>query len=195
MFLAPLQELPGIGRNPVYMVTLFLFVVFQVPVTVARNMSTVLAFRFLTGFVGSPALATGGASMADIYPMHQFPYVLGIWALGAVAGPITSPVIGGFAAQANGWRWPQYELLWIAGFALIFLLLLLPETYEPTILLKRAQRLRKLTGNQELRSQGEKDKEGESLGEVMQEALIRPFILAKEPVLLFANVYLGFVCE
>ncbi|KAK0231563.1 major facilitator superfamily domain-containing protein [Armillaria fumosa] len=193
MFLAPLQELPGIGRNPVYMVTLFLFVVFQVPVAVARNMSTVLAFRFLTGFVGSPALATGGASMADIYPMHQFAYVLGIWALGAVAGPITGPVIGGFAAQANGWRWPQYELLWIAGFALIFLLLLLPETYEPTILLKRAHRLRKLTGNEELRSQGEKDKEGESLGAVMQEALIRPFILAKEPVLMFANVYLGFV--
>ncbi|KAK0448140.1 major facilitator superfamily domain-containing protein [Armillaria borealis] len=193
MFLAPLQELPGIGRNPVYMVTLFLFVVFQVPVTVARNMSTVLAFRFLTGFVSSPALATGGASMADIYPMHQFAYVLGIWALGAVAGPITGPVIGGFAAQANGWRWPQYELLWITGFALIFLLLLLPETYKPTILLKRARRLRKLTGNQELRSQGEKDKEGESLGAVMQEALICPFILAKEPVLMFANVYLGFV--
>ncbi|KAK0492776.1 major facilitator superfamily domain-containing protein [Armillaria luteobubalina] len=162
MFLAPLQELPGIGHNPVYTVTLFLFVVFQVPVAVARNMGTVLAFRFLTGFVGSPALATGGASMADIYPMHQFAYVLGIWALGAVAGPITGPVIGGFAAQANGWRWPQYELLWIAR-------------------------------NQELRSQGEKDKEGESLGAVMQEALIRPFILAKEPVLMFANVYLGFV--
>ncbi len=133
--------------------------------------------------------------MADIYSMHQFPYVLGIWALGAVAGPITGPVIGGFAAQANGWRWPQYELIWIAGFALIFLLLLLPETYEPTILLKRAQRLRKLTGNQELRSQSERDTEGESLGAVMHEALIRPFILAKEPVLMFANVYLGFVCE
>ncbi|SJL04275.1 related to FLR1-Putative H+ antiporter involved in multidrug resistance [Armillaria ostoyae] len=178
MFLAPLQELPGIGRNPVYMVTLFLFVVFQVPVAVARNMSTVLAFHFLTGFVGSPALATGGASMADIYPMHQFAYVLGIWALGVVAGPITGPVIRGFTAQANGWRWPQYELLWIAGFALIFLLLLLPETYEPTILLKRAQarRIRR-----------------ESLGEVMQEALIRPFVLVKEPVLMFADVYLGFV--
>ncbi|KAK0191675.1 major facilitator superfamily domain-containing protein [Armillaria mellea] len=138
MFLAPLQELPGIGRNPVYMVTLFLFVIFQ------KHEHWFSAFRFLTGFVGSPALATGGASMADIYPMHQFAYVLGIWALGAVAGPITGPVIGGFAAQANGWRWPQ-----------------------------RAQRLRKLTGNQELRSQGEKDKEGSSLGAVMQEALIR----------------------
>ncbi|KAG7444653.1 MFS general substrate transporter [Guyanagaster necrorhizus] len=193
MFLAPLQELPEIGRNPVYMATLFLFVVFQIPVAFARNISTVLAFRFLTGFVGSPVLATGGASVGDIYPMHQHAYVLGIWALGAIAGPITGPVMGGFAAQANGWRWPQYELIWIAGFALIFLTLLLPETYEPTILLKRAQRLRKLTGNQKLSSQSEKDKEGETLGAVMQEALIRPFILAKEPALMFANVYLGFV--
>ncbi|KAG7444987.1 MFS general substrate transporter [Guyanagaster necrorhizus] len=193
MFLSPLQELPNLGRNPVYMATLFLFVVFQIPVATAKNIGTILVFRFLTGFVGSPALATGGASMGDIYPMHQYAYVLGIWALGAVAGPITGPVVGGFAAQANGWRWPQYELIWIAGFSLIFLLLLLPETYEPTILLRRAQRLRKLTGNQQLRSQSEKASEGESFVEIMKEALTRPFILAQEPVLMFANVYIGFV--
>ncbi len=29
----------------------------------------------------------------------------------------------------------------------------------------------------------------------MKEALIRPFILAKEPVLMFANLYVGFVCQ
>ncbi|KAK0239352.1 major facilitator superfamily domain-containing protein [Armillaria nabsnona] len=193
MFLSPLQELPALGRNPVYMATLFLFIIFQIPVVMAKNMSTVLAFRFLTGFASSPALATGGASMADIYSMDHVAYVLGIWALGGVAGPIIGPVIGGFAAQANGWRWPQYELLWIVSFSLVFLLLLLPETYGPTILLKRARRLRKLTGNEQLRSQSEKDSEGESFAAVMKEALIRPFILAKEPVLMFANLYVGFV--
>ncbi|KAG7444037.1 MFS general substrate transporter [Guyanagaster necrorhizus] len=193
MFLAPLQEIPSIGRNLVYMATLFLFIIFQIPIVMAKNMSTVLAFRFLTGFVSSPALATGGASMTDIYPVNHISYVLGIWALGGVAGPILGPVIGGFAAQANGWRWPQYELIWIVSFALIFLLLLLPETYGPTILLKRARRLRKLTRNQQLRSQSEKDLEGESFTAVMKEALIRPFILAKEPVLMFSNLYIGFV--
>ncbi len=195
MFLSPLQELPALGRNPVYMATLFLFIIFQIPVVMAKNMSMVLAFRFLTGFASSPALATGGASMADIYSMDHVAYVLGIWALGGVAGPIIGPVIGGFAAQANGWRWPQYELLWIVSFSLVFLLLLLPETYGPTILLKRARRLRKLTGNEQLRSQSEKDSEGESFAAVMKEALIRPFILAKEPVLMFANLYIGFVCQ
>ncbi|KIK66812.1 hypothetical protein GYMLUDRAFT_192782 [Collybiopsis luxurians FD-317 M1] len=193
MFLSPLQELPALGRNPVYMASFFLFIIFQIPVISATNIKTILACRFFTGFFGSPALATGGASMGDIYHTRQLAYVVGIWAIGAVGGPIVGPVIGGFAAQANGWRWPQYELIWLSSFSFIFLVFLLPETYEPTILLRRAQRLRKLTGNQQLISQGEKDTQGESVGEVFKEALLRPFILAKEPMLMFANVYLGFV--
>ncbi|KAJ7114080.1 major facilitator superfamily domain-containing protein [Mycena epipterygia] len=193
MFLTPLQELPLLGRNPVYMATLFLFVIFQIPLITAKNMNTVLAMRFMTGLFGSPALATGGASMADIYPSSQFPYVLGVWALGAVAGPITGPVIGGFAAQAESWRWPMLELLWISAFTLVFLCLLLPETHGPTILLRRAKRLRALTGNAELKTATERAEESESVGEIVYEALVLPFILATEPVLMFANVYLGFV--
>jgi len=110
-------------------------------------------------------------------------------------GPIVGPVIGGFPAQANGWRWPIYELIWISGFALVFLALFLPETYEPTILLRRAERLRKLTGNPYLRSQSEIDEASTSASDRLYEALVRPFILAAEPALLFANVYLGFVCQ
>ena len=107
----------------------------------------------------------------------------------------SGPVIGGFPAQAEGWRWPIYELIWISGFALAFLALLLPETYEPTILLRRAARLRKLTGNPHLRSQSEIDAASTKASERLYEALVRPFVLAAEPTLLFANVYLGFVCE
>jgi predicted MFS family arabinose efflux permease len=59
MFLTPLQELHLLGRNPVYMVTLFLFVIFQIPTITAKNINTVLAMRFMTGLSGSPALATG----------------------------------------------------------------------------------------------------------------------------------------
>ncbi|KAJ6499548.1 major facilitator superfamily domain-containing protein [Mycena vitilis] len=202
MFLSPLQELPFLGRNPVYMATLFLFVVFQIPIVTATNISTVLAMRFMTGFFGSPALTpkkakfqlgvSQGASMADIFPQHQFAYVLGIWALGAVAGPITGPVIGGFAAQAESWRWPMMEFLWITSFAVVFLSLLLPETYGPTILLRRAERLRKFTGNPELRTAEERDEESKSAWGIMYESLVRPFLLAKEPALAFANIYLGF---
>jgi hypothetical protein len=35
--LSPLQELPVLGRNPVYMATLFFFVIFQIPIVTAKN--------------------------------------------------------------------------------------------------------------------------------------------------------------
>jgi len=193
MFLTPLQELASLGRNPVYIITLAIFVLFNVPIVTAKNFSTILAFRFWTGFMASPALATGGATLGDIFPPHRLPYAIGIWGLSAVAGPVTGPVIGGFAAQANGWRWPIYELIWISGFALIWLIILLPETLEANILLKRAQRLRKLTGNPNLRSQSEIDQASLSRTEVAYESLVRPFVLAAEPAVLFANIYLGLV--
>jgi DHA1 family multidrug resistance protein-like MFS transporter len=84
--------------------------------------------------------------------------------------------------------------MWISGFTLVFLSLLLPETYEATILLKRARRLRKLTGNPELRSQSEIDEASLTHGEVVYESLVRPFVLAAEPAVFFANLYLGLVC-
>jgi DHA1 family multidrug resistance protein-like MFS transporter len=114
--------------------------------------------------------------------------------LSEILGPIFGPVIG-FPAQLNGWKWPIYELIWISGFALLFLAFLLPETYGPTILLKRAARLRKLTGNPHLRSQSEIDSASTTASDRLYEALVRPFVLAAEPALLFANVYMGFVCE
>jgi DHA1 family multidrug resistance protein-like MFS transporter len=133
--------------------------------------------------------------MADMFSLQQLPYVLGIWSVFAIAGPIVGPIAGSYAAQAKGWRWPMYEVLWMGGFALIFLALFLPETYEPTILLKRARRLRKLTGNHNLHTAAEKAQESQTAGQIMYEAVVRPFILMVEPVLMFANLYLGFVCQ
>ncbi|KAJ7491205.1 major facilitator superfamily domain-containing protein [Mycena latifolia] len=182
MFLAPLQEIPSIGRMPVYIYTLVIFVVFQAVIVTAKNIPTILVSRFLTG-----------ACMADMFPMHQLPYIIGAWALIGVAAPILGPVVAGYAAQSNGWRWPMYELLWVSGFALIYIAILLPETYEPTILLKRAQRLRKLAGNDDLHTLTEQHQKSQTAGEIMYEACVRPFVLMTEPVLCFANVYLGFV--
>lgn len=58
-----MSEIPQIGRNPVYVGTLAVFVVLQAPTALAVNFGMLLAFRFITGFVGSPVLATGGASL------------------------------------------------------------------------------------------------------------------------------------
>jgi MFS family permease len=67
MIWAPMSEIPQIGRNPIYIGTLVVFVFFQFAVIYAKNFGMLLAFRFLTGLFGSPVLATGGASLSDMY--------------------------------------------------------------------------------------------------------------------------------
>lgn len=76
MLLAPMQEVASIGRNPVYIAGLLLFVIFQIPPLFANGMAVILVFRAAAGFVGSPALATGGASMGDIFPGEHYAIAL-----------------------------------------------------------------------------------------------------------------------
>lgn len=67
----------------------------------------------------------------------------------------------------------------------------LPETHPDTILLKRARRLRKLTGNPQLKSLSEIKQAEMTPGAVAKEYLWRPFQLMMEPAVLFINIYVG----
>lgn len=63
---SPLSEIPVVGRNLPYIVSFGLFVILCVPTALADSYASLLVLRFLTGFMGSPALATGGATMGDM---------------------------------------------------------------------------------------------------------------------------------
>ena len=66
----------------------------------------------------------------------------------------------------------------------------LPETSAHTILLRRAARLRKNSGNENIRSQTEIDRKGLTPRAVAFDAVIKPFeIMLKDPAVLFTNVY------
>ncbi|KAJ8608655.1 hypothetical protein MRB53_039539 [Persea americana] len=121
------------------------------PTGYAVNFGMLLAFRFLTGFFGSPVLATGGASLSDMYIPKKRAYAIAIWGIAAVCGPVMGPLVGGFAAEAKGWQWTIWELTWLSGFAWVFLFFFLPETSANNILYRRTRRLRKLTGNDKLK--------------------------------------------
>ncbi|KAI9930149.1 hypothetical protein MW887_011959 [Aspergillus wentii] len=191
---SPMSEIPQIGRNPVYIATLAVFVALQVPTALAGNLGTLLAFRFLTGFFGSPALATGGATIADMYAPSKRAYGIGIWGISAICGPVLGPLVGGFAAQAESWRWTIWELMWLAGFSLLLLIFLLPETSSSNILYRRARRLRNLTGRHHLKSEPEIESEDLMGREIVMITLVRPFTLNfLEPMVFLLNLYIALI--
>jgi DHA1 family multidrug resistance protein-like MFS transporter len=103
------------------------------------------------------------------------------------------PVFGGFAAEALGYKWPLIELLILSGFTLVVLFFLLPETFGPTILLHRAQRLRKASGDDRYKSPSEITNEGKTIAQEVKHNFIYTLKLSMEPAILFSNVYIGLV--
>lgn len=70
----------------------------------------------------------------------------------------------------------------------------LPETSSATILLHRAQRLRKLTGDTNLRSASEIEQANLSPGKVAVDSLWRPIqINLLDPAVLFTSIYTAIV--
>jgi DHA1 family multidrug resistance protein-like MFS transporter len=73
---APLSEIPVIGRSPVYAATMALFTIISLPTALVDNFAGLLVLRFLQGFLGSPCLATGAATMQDMYSLLYLPFGL-----------------------------------------------------------------------------------------------------------------------
>ncbi|GIK06650.1 hypothetical protein Aspvir_002300 [Aspergillus viridinutans] len=182
------------GRSPVYVATLVVFVFFQFGVIYAKNFGMLLAFRFITGFMGSPVLATGGASMGDMWSPRIRDYMIAVWASFAVAAPVLGPLVGGFASSAKGWTWTIWELLWISGFAVVLLVFFLPETFAPNILSRRARRIRRITGDRRYASEAEIEIARVASRDVLFEALVGPFALCfLEPIVLLMNLYIALI--
>ncbi|CAG8977637.1 hypothetical protein HYALB_00006587 [Hymenoscyphus albidus] len=179
MVWAPASEIPQIGRNPVYIGTLVVFVFFQFGVIYAKNFGMLLAFRFLTGFFGSPVLATGGASLGDIYRPSTRAYAIAIWGMAAVSGPVLGP-LGLFGNSS--------------GSPVSVSLYLLPETSSANILYRRSRRLRKLTGRNDLKCEPEIQSEQMTGKDITLMVLIRPFSLTfTEPILFLLNLYIALI--
>lgn len=169
------------GRNLVYIPSLFVFLCLQVPTALAGNLG-ILSMRFLGGFFGSPALAVGAGSMVDIFEPKHLPYSLDIWGSLAALGPLLGPLFGGYAFQDQGWRWTIWAVACMAGFTLLVVLVFLPETSADKLLRDKAMRLRRETGDSRWKSASEISG-GLTFANTVRIYLVRPFeLLILEPI-------------
>ena len=194
MVWAPLSEVPQIGRMPIYIFTLAAFVLLQIPTALATNYGMLMAFRFLTGFFGSPILATGGATIADLYAPKKRAYGMTLWGVFATCAPSLGPLLGSYSARFEGWRWTIWELMWLSSATFVLLFFFFPETSASNILYRRARRLRKFTGNPSIMSAPEIAAAAMSRRDLAVEILVRPFALNfQEPIVFALNAYIGLI--
>jgi MFS family permease len=123
--------------------------------------------------------------------------VFPIFANAAFWGPVLGPVLGGFIGQASSkgiisWRWTEWVTLIWSGLILGTMLLLMPETYTPTLLKWKASHLRKITGDQRYMSPLEV--QDTKFFDRLIHNMYRPFLLfAFEPIAVLFTLYLTVV--
>ncbi|KAJ5431721.1 hypothetical protein N7445_008219 [Penicillium cf. griseofulvum] len=187
----PLSELYG-RKRPMFL-GIFVFAIFQIPVAVAQNLQTIFICRFLGGIFASAPLAIVSGILADMFEPVERGIAMAIFAAATFIGPVAGPVVGGFVTISYlGWRWTEYiTAIWAFAIASIGILVI-PETFEGTLLTKRARRLRTKTKNWALHAKAEEKVVHPR--DIAVRYLLRPFqMLVQEPILLLVTLYVGFI--
>ncbi|KAH0153539.1 MFS general substrate transporter, partial [Aureobasidium melanogenum] len=114
------------------------------------------------------------------------------YAVAVVGGPTVGPIIGSALTVTIGFRWPSYILaIWVFAVT-VLAFFFLPETYSPVLLKKKAQRLRKETGDSRWHHPHEDVKL--DVKSVVTKHLARPIImLTTEPMVTCIAFYASFV--
>lgn len=188
MAFAPLSEV--LGRQVIYASTLLLAVIFIIPCAVAPNMTTLIVSRAIDGIAFSAPMTLVGGTLADLWRAEERGVPMAAFSAAPFAGPAIGPLIGGYLSDSNGWRWLYWFLLIIASVAYILITFTIPETYAPTILSRRAKKLRKQTGDQTYVT--EQDLDTRPFMERAKVFLLRPFqLLFSEMIVLLISLYMS----
>lgn len=182
---APLGEI--YGRQAIYLVTILGLAVFSAAAAGAQNIQTLLILRFLAGTFGASPMSNAGGVLADIWPPSQRGLAMALYSVAPSLGPVFGPIVAGFIGMLHGWRWVQVFMGTLAGLFWLLGIFIVPETYAPVILHRRASKLSKLTGKT-YRSKA--DAQRKTKAELFKTALSRPWkILFREPIVLALSFY------
>ncbi|KAL6252679.1 hypothetical protein RBB50_000398 [Rhinocladiella similis] len=184
----PLSE--HVGRKPVIFGFFLFATIFSMACAVAPNWPALLIFRFLCGVGSSGPIAIVGGLYADIYNDPRQRGVAMAWFMVATTfGPVLAPMISGFISENTTWRW-TFAVATLFAVATIPLICIMPESYTPVLLSRKAKRLRKETGDPEIIARTDLHKK--TLRHVLTVVMTRPYrMLFREVIVMCTCAYLA----
>ncbi|KAG5927110.1 hypothetical protein E4U42_002589 [Claviceps africana] len=191
LLFGPLSEL--YGRRWVFYVSFTLYVAFTFLCAFAPSFAALLVGRFLTGTLVSAPMTNAPGVLVDVWEHTDRSVSMALFATVVWIGPAMAPVVGGFIQLTEqDWRYVFYVLLGLGGLTWL-VMLTIPETYPPRILVHKARRIRdaRVPGFQDVRAPAEAS--GLDPAAVFTVALTRPWSILFDPISFFCALYLAVV--
>ena len=136
-FLGPLAD--HFGRLPVWHICNILYVGCALVSGFSTNISMLIAFRFLNGFVAAP-LTLGPTIVSDMFPPESRGTALGITNLMPMTGLSFGPIIGSaIIGQGKSWRWIFWVIAIAVGGFELSSIMTMPETHRATLIRRRTK--------------------------------------------------------
>lgn len=167
---------------------------FSIGTATSNNAQSVFITRFFGGLFGSAPVSNVSAALGDIWSPKARGTAVCFYAVAVVGGPTLGPVIGSalLVSPHLGWRWTEYLLAIFVFTVTGICFFTLPEVYGPVLLKRKAQHLRKVTGNKNLYHPQERIKLSPKT--IVTKHFSRPLLmLATEPMVTSIAVYASFV--
>ena len=187
----PISEL--YGRKIPLLIGIFIFAIFNVPVAVAQNIQTIMVCRFWGGFFGCAPLAIVGGALNDFWGPVDRGVAICVFAGATFIGPAAGPIMGGFITESYlGWRWTQWITLIMTALFGTITFMVVPESFGPVLLQRRAKHIRYATRNWAIHAQA--DEKEVNLKEIGVKYLFKPFkMLMFEPILVLMTLYMSLI--
>ena len=188
LIFAPLSE--TYGRKIVMIGTFTVFTAFVMATALAPTFAVYVVFRLLAGIGASTPVSVIGGIYADLYSTPRARgFAITAFMACTTWGPLAGPVISGYVSEGVSWQWVYWIELIVAGATWPFLLLM-PETYGPVILKRKAKKMRKETGNPNIVAPSELEKRDP--WELVAVVLTRPIrMFLFEAIVLCVCLYLS----
>ncbi|CAK7565782.1 MAG: hypothetical protein SEPTF4163_003709 [Sporothrix epigloea] len=188
------------GRQILFVGTYTALTLFNVGAAVAQNMRTLIIMRFFAGAFGSSPLTNAGGVIADMFSAADRGLATAVFAAAPFLGPSLGPIVAGFLGDAAGWRWVEGLMAIFTGVMVMVGGLVVPETYAPLLLRKRAAALSRMSGKVYISKldmhhrNAATGSKGPSMAAQFRTALSRPWILLfREPIVLILSTYMAII--
>lgn len=97
-----------------------------------ESLETLLVLRVLQGAFGAPIFPMGQVILLSNFSKAQHPFILTMWGVGGILGPILGPTFGGLVADLLNWRWTFFMMLPLGIIACVPVLAVLSDRERGT---------------------------------------------------------------